>query len=163
MNTKRLTRFGLLIALACVLSFIESAVLPPMIHPAMKVGLANIVVIAALYELGAKEALVLSLVRVLLVSISFGGFGPMLYSVGGGLLSWSVMALMKRTNAFSMIGVSIAGGVCHNVGQILVAMAIFDQAMMVNLPLLMICGLVTGAVIGLAGAEVAKRLHRYLR
>ncbi len=163
MDTKRLTRFGLLIALACVLSFVEATMLPPMIHPAMKVGLANIVVIAALYELGAKEALVLSLVRILLISISFGGFGPMLYSVGGGFLSWCVMALLKRTGAFSMIGVSVAGGVSHNVGQIAVAMVIFDQSMMVNLPLLMICGLVTGAVIGLAGAGVAKRLHEYLR
>lgn len=161
MDTKRLTRFGLLIALAFILSYVES-LFPILPVAGMKVGLANLVVIAALYELGSRDAFVLSMVRILLVSMTFSNFSAMLYSLGGGILSFLVMVLLKRCGKFSIVGVSVAGGVSHNIGQIAVAALILDQSMLVNLPWLMIGGAVAGIAIGIAGAEITKRLHRLL-
>lgn len=165
METKRMTRLGLLIALAFIFSYIES--LFPFVFPVpgMKVGLANIVVVTALYELGGKEAFCLSMVRILLVSMTFGGgFSPMMYSLGGGVLSALVMILLKKTGKFSLIGVSVAGGVCHNIGQVAVAAWILGTAELAyQLSWLLIGGAVTGVLIGIAGAEAAKRIHKYLR
>jgi heptaprenyl diphosphate synthase len=165
METKRMTRFGLLIALAFIFSYIET--LFPFVFPVpgMKIGLANIVVVTALYELGGRDAFLLSLVRILLVSLTFGGgFSPMMYSLGGGILSAGVMILLQKTGKFSAIGVSVAGGVCHNIGQICVAALILGTAELIYyLPWLMIGGAVTGVLIGIAGAEAVKRVHKYLR
>lgn len=164
LSVKRMTVYGLLIALAFVLSYLESLI--PMaalgiVVPGIKIGLANIVVMVGLYTLGARDALILSLVRILLVSFTFGNTVSMLYSLGGGILSYVVMVLLKKAKVFTMITVSIAGGIFHNVGQILMAMLVLENAgVAAYLPVLFVSGTVTGLLIGLLGGEVAKRIGR---
>ncbi|MCI8566978.1 MAG: Gx transporter family protein [Lachnospiraceae bacterium] len=163
-SVKRLSVYGLLIALAFVLSYVETLI--PMaalgiVIPGIKIGLANVVVMVALYTMGARDALVLSLIRILLVGFTFGNTVSMIYSLGGGLLSYLVMVLLKKAKVFQMITVSIAGGIFHNVGQILMAMLVLENAgVAAYLPVLFLSGTVTGLLIGLLGGEVAKRIRR---
>lgn len=165
-SVKRLCLYGLLIALAFVLSYVETLI--PMaalgiVIPGVKIGLANIVVMVALYTLGARDALILSLIRILLVSFTFGNTVSMLYSLGGGILSYLVMALLKKAKVFTMVTVSIAGGIFHNVGQILMAMLVLENAgVAAYLPVLFFSGTITGLLIGLLGGEVAKRIQKAL-
>ena len=159
-----MTVFGLLIALAFVLSYLESLIPIAAVGffvPGMKIGLANIVVMVALYTLGYKDAFILSVVRVLLVGMTFGNMVSMWYSLAGSIFSFCVMALLKKTDWFSMIPVSIAGGIFHNVGQICIAMLILETAgVFAYLPVLFVSGVITGTVIGILGGEVARRIKR---
>jgi heptaprenyl diphosphate synthase len=146
------------VALAFVFSYIE--VLIPFSAvgvPGFKLGLANIVVLTALYAMGAKEAFVISCIRIVLVGFTFGNMFSILYSLAGGLLSWLVMCLCKKIKSLSIVGVSIAGGISHNVGQIIMA-AIVLQTKSVGyyLPVLLITGTVTGLLIGLLGGWILK-------
>ena len=122
-KTKRLVLLAMLTAVAMILSYVES-LLPSVGIPGVKMGLANIAVIFALFRFGWKEAAALSLVRVVLASLLFGSVGAMLYSLAGAVLSLAVMALLRRIDRFSTVGISVAGGVAHNAGQILMAMLI---------------------------------------
>lgn len=165
MSTKQLCVYGLLIA-AFVFSYLESQIPIAALGiavPGIKIGLANIVVMVALYTLGAKEAFVLSMIRILLVGFTFGNTVSMIYSLSGGLLSYLVMFLLKKTGVFNIVTVSIAGGIFHNVGQILMASLVLENAgVMAYLPVLFVSGTITGLLIGLLGGEVAKRLRRAL-
>ena len=114
-ETKRFVLLAMLTAVALILSYVES-LLPSVGIPGVKMGLANIAVIFALFRFGWKEAAALSLVRVVLVSLLFGSVGAMLYSLAGAVLSLAVMALLRRIDRFSTVGVSVAGGVAHNAG-----------------------------------------------
>lgn len=157
--SRELTRFALLIALAMVLSWLESLVPLSLAVPGVKLGLANLVVIFALYRLGPRQAAVISLVRVLLVTFTFGNAFSFAYSLAGAALSFVVMLLLQKTGKFSMLGVSIAGGVFHNIGQILVAMAVLGTAeLMWYLPALLIAGVVAGVCIGAVGALITARI-----
>ena len=157
--SRELTRFALLIALAMVLSWLESLVPLSLAVPGVKLGLANLVVIFALYRLGPRQAAVISLVRVLLVPFTFGNAFSFAYSLAGAALSFVVMLLLQKTGKFSMLGVSIAGGVFHNIGQILVAMAVLGTAeLMWYLPALLIAGIVAGVCIGAVGALITARI-----
>ena len=119
------------------------------------------VIVIVLYKTDWKEALLLSVVRIILAGFLFGNLFGILYSLAGGILSLAVMALLKRTGAFSVIGVSMAGGVSHNVGQLIMAMLVVETyAVGYYLPVLLIAGLITGTVIGIAGREMLKRLDR---
>ena len=162
-QVKRLCLYGLFVALAFVLSYLETLIplaATGFFVPGMKIGLANIVVLAALYTLGAGDAFVLSVIRILLVGFTFGNTVSLLYSLGGGLLSCGIMLLLKKAKVFSMITVSITGGIFHNVGQILVAMLVLENVgVMAYLPVLFVSGSVTGLLIGLLGAEVVKRIR----
>lgn len=156
---RELTRFALLIALAMVLSWLESLVPLSLAVPGVKLGLANLVVIFALYRLGPRQAAVISLVRVLLVTFTFGNAFSFAYSLAGAALSFVVMLLLQKIGKFSMLGVSIAGGVFHNIGQILVAMAVLGTAeLMWYLPALLIAGIVAGVCIGVVGALITARI-----
>lgn len=158
-NSRELARFALLVALAMVLSWLESLVPLSLAVPGVKLGLANLVVIFALYKLGPQQAAVISLVRVLLITFTFGNAFSFAYSLAGAVLSFVVMLLLKKTGKFSLLGVSIAGGVCHNIGQILVAMAVLGTAELIwYLPALLIAGTVAGICIGAAGALVTARV-----
>lgn len=158
-KTKRISTYGLLVALAFIFSYIEALVPINSPVPGIKLGLANIVVMIALYKLGAKEAFSIALVRVVLVGFTFGNLMMMMYSLAGSVLSCSSMILLKKSNKFSMVGVSISGGVMHNVGQILMAILVLDTVQLYYyLPVLIISGIVTGILIGIVGAEIAKRL-----
>lgn len=151
--------YGVLTALAFILSYVESLVPIPLGIPGIKLGLANLVVFAALYLLGSREAFLLSMVRILLAGFTFGSLYSLLYSLAGGLLSFAVMAVCKKTGIFSRIGVSIAGGVSHNIGQICVAAVVFQSAgVFYYLPALLIAGLVCGALIGLLAGLVVERM-----
>lgn len=156
---KNLARYALLTALAMVLSWLESLLVFPGLLPGMKVGLANIVVVFALYRLGLREAAVLSLARVLLVSFTFGNAYSFAYSLAGAALSLAVMAGLKKWDRFSLLGVSVAGGVCHNLGQLAVAMAVLGTARLGwYLPVLLASGTAAGAVTGIAGGLAAERV-----
>lgn len=158
LKPKKLTLIGLLAALAIVLSYVEM-LLPPIYAaiPGIKLGLANIVSVILLYNLTVKEAAMVTFVRVFTVALIFGNLMTLAYSIAGAVLSITVMALLKRTNLFSTVGVSIAGGVCHNLGQILVAMLITSTAEIgYYMIFLCISGILTGTLIGIAGALVIK-------
>jgi len=155
-NTKKLTLLGMSAALALILSYVESQ-LPSIGIPGAKIGLANIAVVFVLYRLGWKEACALSLVRILIVSLLFWNFVSLAYSIAGALLSLSVMGIMKKTELFSTAGVSVAGGVCHNIGQITAACFIMGSAQIAfYLPVLILAGVGAGAAIGLAAALLIK-------
>ena len=157
--SKRVPRYALLIALAMALSWLESLVPLSMAAPGMKLGLTNIVVVFALYRISLRDAAVLSLVRVLLVSMTFGNAYSFAYSLAGAVLSLTVMAVLKRTGKFSILGVSIAGGLGHNLGQIAVAMAVLGTARLAwYLPALLVSGTLAGAAVGAAGGLVAARV-----
>ncbi len=164
MSTKKVATFGVLVALAFIFSYIEALIPFNFAVPGMKLGLANIVVLSTLYLLGTKEAFVVSIIRVILVGFTFGNLNTMLYSIAGGLLSFAVMALVKKFNLFSIIGVSVLGAIFHNVGQIGVAMIMLETKALVGyLPFLLAFGIVSGVVIGILGGEITKRLKVLLR
>lgn len=153
--------FGVFTALALIFSYVELLIPVNFGIPGAKLGLVNLVIVIVLYKTDWKEALLLSVVRIILAGFLFGNLFGILYSLAGGILSLAVMALLKRTGAFSVIGVSMAGGVSHNVGQLIMAMLVVETyAVGYYLPVLLIAGLITGTVIGIAGREMLKRLDR---
>lgn len=158
--SRKIARYALLTALALTLSWLESLLPLPGLPPGMKVGLPNLAVVFALYRLSFKEAAGVSLTRVALVSMTFGNAYSLAYSLAGAALSLPVMAALKRTGRFSILGVSIAGGVCHNIGQVLVAMAVLETAELGwYLPVLLAGGVAAGAAVGAAGALLVKRVR----
>lgn len=155
--SRRVSRWALLVALAMVLSWLESLV--PVGAPGMKLGLTNLAVVFALYRLGLPDAGGISLVRVLLVSLTFGNAYSLAYSLAGAVLSFTVMAALQKTGKFSILGVSIAGGVSHNVGQLLVAMAVLETVRLSwYLPGLLLAGLAAGAAIGVVDGILVRRV-----
>ena len=162
MDTKRISRFALLTALAMVLSWLEHLIpLPAALPPGIKLGLTNLVVLFALYRMSFKDAAAINMVRVLLVSLTFGNAYAFAYSLAGAALSLPAMALLKRAGKFSPVGVSVAGGVCHNLGQILVAMVVLEnRGLLAYLPVLMVSGIAAGAVVGILGGLIVQRLPR---
>ena len=158
-TTKKLTTFGLLTALAFVLGYLESLIPFSFGIPGIKLGLANTAVLCALYLLGIKEAFCLSIVRILLSGFTFGNLYSMLYSLAGGVLSMGVMALLYRTKKFTAMGVSAAGGVFHNMGQLLVASVVLGSNIVYYYPFRVLSGMITGLAVGLTGGLVVKRLR----
>lgn len=160
-KTKRLVLLAMLTAVAMILSYVES-LLPSVGIPGVKMGLANIAVIFALFRFGWKEAAALSLVRVVLVSLLFGSVGAMLYSLAGAVLSLAVMALLRRIDRFSTVGISVAGGVAHNAGQILMAMLMLQTKQLLGyLPVLAVSGIAGGVLTGLAAALLIRRIPEF--
>ena len=158
MKASKVAQYGLITALALVLSYLES-LLPPLGVPGVKLGLPNLAVVFALYRLGWKDACVISLVRAALAALLFGNGAALAYSMAGAVLSLALMGLLWKTGKFSPVGVSVAGGVAHNAGQILVAMALLETARLAwYLPVLWISGTVAGVLIGIASGELVKRV-----
>lgn len=158
-KTSRMAAAAALTALALIFSYIEFLIPLPMPAPGMKLGLANVVVLLALYRLGAKKALEINILRILLAGLLFGSVFSILYSLAGGLLSFAVMCLLKRTGLFSITGVSMAGGVAHNVGQLAAAaLVISDLRIFYYFPPLLLSGMLTGLLIGIVGHLVCRRL-----
>ncbi len=157
-GTRRLALMALLTAVAMILSYVESLLPSPGV-PGVKIGLANIAVIFALYRFGWKEAAAVSLVRVGMVSLLFGSLGALFYSMAGAVFSLAVMVLLRRLDRFSPVGVSVAGGVAHNAGQVLMAMVLLEtQRLIWYLPVLVLSGLAGGILVGLCGALLVKRI-----
>ena len=146
--------FGVFTALALIFSYVETLIPIQFGIPGVKLGLANLIIVIALYRMKLSEAYLLSIVRVLLAGFIFGNYFSIIYSLAGGLLSLTVMALLRKKGGFSVIGVSIAGGVFHNIGQLIVASVIVETfSVMYYVPVLLIAGLVTGLLIGIASVS----------
>ena len=160
METRKVAQIGVLVALAMVLSYVESLFPAFIAVPGVRIGLANIAVVFALYRLGFKEAMGISLVRVVLSSLLFGSVLSMAYSASGAVLSLVMMAILKRTKLFGTVAVSVVGGVSHNLGQIAVACLILQsRAIAYYIPILILSGIAAGVVIGLVSAVVLSRLE----
>ncbi len=159
-KTKKTAFLGILTGVALVLSYLE-AILPPIYAavPGIKVGLPNIVIILILYKTGFKEAIAVSLIRVFIVALLFGNVMTLAYSIAGALLSILLMVLFKKLDFFSTVGVSIIGGVAHNLGQILVAIVLLNSTLIgYYMIILTITGTLAGVFIGLVGSVVMKKL-----
>ena len=127
--------------------------------PGIKLGIANLVILISLYYLGPKYACSVNLVRILIAGLLFNGLFGALYSLAGALLSFTVMVLLRKTGIFSITGVSIAGGVSHNMGQLLVAAFLIDSLkIFAYFPVLIFSGIISGAVIGIISYLILKRL-----
>ena len=160
MKTQKLTVMALTTAIALVLSFIESQIPAFVAVPGVKMGLPNIAIVYALYRLGWKEAAMISLIRVVLVSLLFGSAASFLYSFAGAVLSLLGMTLLKKTGKFTEIVVSVAGGVLHNIGQIAMASIILEtDALRYYLPFLLISGILAGVAVGLVSGILIRRIH----
>ena len=156
----RAAYFGVLTALALIFSYIETLIPIQFGVPGIKLGLANLIIVIVLDKTDWREALLLSVVRIIIAGFIFGNLFSIVYSLAGGFLSLTVMVLLKRTDRFSVAGISMAGGVCHNIGQLVVAMiAVETYQVGYYLPVLLVAGLITGAVIGAAAGEVLKRIR----
>lgn len=161
-TTKKIAVLGLCTAVALILAYVES-MLPPLFHavPGIKIGLPNIIIVFVLYRFGVKEAAVVSFIRMLAVSFMFGNMMALVYSMVGAFFSMLVMVVLKKLNFLSVVGVSVAGGVFHNVGQIVTAMLLLGTAELgYYLIVLTITGTVSGIFVGLCGAIIVKRIPK---
>ena len=158
---KEAAYMGMLTALAFVFSYIESLLPINLGIPGVKLGLANLVVIVALYTMGVRAAFTLSLVRIVLAGFTFGSPASMIYSLAGGMLSLAVMAVARKAQVFSATGVSVLGGVSHNVGQIFVAILVMENTSLAYyLPVLVLSGTAAGVLVGILAAVLVKRLKK---
>lgn len=150
---------GVFTALALIFSYIETLIPFQIGIPGVKLGLANLIIVIALYKMRVKDALALSVVRILLAGFLFANLFSIIYSLAGGVLSLAVMAFLKKRGTFSVIGVSVAGGVFHNIGQLLVAMFVVETfSVAYYVPVLLVAGVITGCLIGIVSNEMLKRL-----
>ena len=158
-KTLQLTTLAFITAFAMILSFVESRIPTFVAIPGVKVGLANIAVIFTLYKLGVKEAIAISMVRVLLISMLFGSPVSLIYSVCGAVLSLLTMVLLKKFTPLTEVTISVTGGVMHNVGQIAAASFMLSTNVVIYyLPFLLVSGTIAGIVVGIASAMLIKRV-----
>lgn len=151
--------FGVFTALALIFSYVETLIPINFGIPGVKLGLANLIIVIALYRMKLSEVYLLSVVRVVLSGFIFGNYFSIIYSLAGGLFSLTVMAVLKKSESFSIPGVSIAGGVFHNIGQLIVAMLVVETfSVIYYVPVLLIAGLITGLLIGITANAMLKRL-----
>ena len=157
----RVAYFGVFTALALIFSYVESLIPINFGIPGVKLGLANLITLIALYKMSVKEAFLISIARVILSGFIFGNLFAILYSLAGGLLSLAIMTWFKRSNKFSIYGISMAGGVFHNVGQLMMAILVVESVTIAGyLPVLLVSGLLTGLVIGVVSGETLKRIDK---
>lgn len=161
-KSEKVAYYGIFAALAILMGYVERLIQLPFGIPGIKLGLANVVVLIVLYRMGEKPALCISLVRILISGILFSGFSGFLYSTAGALCSYFAMLLLKRTNLCSIIGVSVIGGVFHNIGQIITASFVLKTTGLfyTYLPALIVSGVITGVLIGIVGERCLWYLER---
>ena len=149
-HTKKIVKLGLLLAVALILSYIESLIPFGFGIPGIKLGLANLAVLLCLYCIGTKEAFTLNVMRILISGFMFGNMYSIIYSLAGGVLSFLVMWNGKKTNLWSISGISVMGGVSHNIGQIIIAAFVVETAgVFYYIPFLIFAGVLTGLLMGL--------------
>ena len=154
-RNEKLTKMAMLVALAMIFSYVESLIPINFGIPGMKLGVANLVTVTGLYFLELPEVFLVVVTRILLTGFLFGNGMSIIYSLAGGILSLLMMAVIKRINGFSVIGVSIMGGVSHNIGQIIVASIVVENLKLVYyLPALLIAGAVTGFIMGILSKNI---------
>ncbi len=155
MTARRAAHCAMLTALAMIFGYVEALIPFGFGIPGIKLGLANLVIVLALYLLPVYQAAAIQVMRIALTSFLFGSLSMMLYSLAGGMLSLLVMGLMRKTKGFSIVGVSIAGGVSHNLGQLTVAVLVVQNLKVAfYFPALITAGLVTGGLIGMVAYRV---------
>lgn len=152
---------AMMIALAMIFSYVETMIPINFGIPGVKLGLANLVIVASIYLFGGKQAFVISVVRIILSGFMFGNMASIMYSLAGGLLSLAVMLLLKKTDKLSVLSVSVAGGICHNIGQLIVAMLVVENLKLIlYIPVLLISGFLTGLLIGIVCRLVLPAVKR---
>lgn len=160
---KRIAFTALLAAVALIFSYVEVLIPLPVGIPGVKLGIANLVVLIALYEYGMKPALAVNLIRILVAGLLFTGLFGAVYSLAGAALSLLVMALLKRTGLFSVVGVSMAGGVAHNLGQLLIAaLVVENMKMFLYFPILVYTGIAAGIGMGIIAYLTSRKLPKTL-
>lgn len=163
-KSKKIALFGMLLALSLILSYVETLIPVSFGIPGIKLGLANLIVVIGLYQISVKELYLLSISRVLLSGFIFGNMASILYSLAGGILSITVMMVLKKIDKNSVLGISMAGGVFHNLAQLIVAMILVETYQVVYyIPVLIVAGLLTGLLIGMIGREVCVRIRKVYR
>lgn len=161
---KKTAYLGVFLAAAMICSYIETLIPFNFGIPGIKLGLANIVVLLMLYLVDTKEALLVSLVRVALTGLLFGNIFSIVYSISGAVLSFFVMLLLKKTNRLACVSISTAGGISHNIGQLLAAsLMIHDFHIMFYIPVLLLAGLLTGLLMGILAQELLIRLEGLMK
>ena len=159
LKTRRLALSAMLAALALIFSYVEALIPIPVPVPGIKLGIANLVIVMAIYKLGFRYAFTINCVRIVIAGLLFSGVFGMFYSFAGGILSIAVMYLLYRTGWFSMIGVSMAGGVAHNLGQLITACLIVSNVRLMSyFSILLFSGLFSGIAVGFLAALIYRRL-----
>ena len=154
---KKVSLIAMFSAFAIIISYVESFI-PSIGIPGVKLGLANIVIVLAIYVLDVRYAIIIDIVRILVIGFLFGNLFSIFFAFGGAVISILVMFILKKFFDFSIITVSIFGGVFHNVGQILVAMiAVGTYNVIYYLPVLMIAGIICGAIVGILARILFER------
>ena len=158
-NAKTIALLGVVVAFAAILSYIEILISFDIWIPGVKLGMANIAIIVVLYLYGPKEAIVVNIVRIIVVGLLFGNMFSILFSLAGAFISLIVMTFAKKTDLFTILGVSVAGGVAHNMGQMLVsALVVKSYSIIYYMPVLIVAGVITGVVIGIIGKTFLKSI-----
>lgn len=156
---KRICILGILIALSMIFSYLESLLVIIPAIPGFKLGFANVCVLFCLYKYSFKDAFVVLIIRIVLMGFLFTSLSMMLYSLAGGIIAFTVMYVLKKFNCFSVIAVSTAGGVFHNIGQIIVAAVSLNSIAIVSyLPLLIAAGMISGFLMGILAKELIYRV-----
>lgn len=161
--TKKIAYLSLFSAFAIILSYIE--VLLPLNFgiPGMKLGLANFMIVLVLYLMGAKEAIIINIVRIIVIGLLFGNLFSILFSISGAVLSLLFMYIAKKTKLFSLIAVSIVGGITHNAAQLVVAsFVVKTYSILYYIPVLIITGVITGLVIGIVANLVKDKIKHIM-
>lgn len=162
-KAKKIALFGMMVALAFTFSYLESLIPLDFVVPGVKLGLANLVVVIALYLMKPGEAFSIAIIRIFLAGLTFGNVYSIAYSLCGGILSFLVMYLVRKTK-LSVIGVSMLGGICHNIGQIIVAAIVMGTSRIAYyLPVLLVAGLITGLLLGVISKLVIERFEKVKR
>lgn len=159
-KAKKIALFGMMVALAFTFSYFESLIPLDFVAPGIKLGLANLVVVIALYLMKPGEAFAIAIIRIFLAGLTFGNVYSIAYSLCGGIFSFLVMYLVRKTK-LSVIGVSMLGGICHNIGQIIVAAIVMETSRIAYyLPVLLVAGLITGLLLGVISKLVIERFEK---
>lgn len=154
-----IARVGLMAALALIFSYVEAIIPYSASLPGIKLGIANVVTVIALYKFGVKDAIAVSIIRIVIAGLLFNGLFGMIYSLAGATLSLAGMIALKRTGLFSVTGVSMAAGVLHNMGQLIIASALIeDLRIFFYFPVLMFSGIVAGILVGIASTIIIKSI-----
>ena len=149
-SAKTVALMAMMIALAMIFSYVETMIPINFGIPGVKLGLDNLVIVAAIYLFCVKQGFLISIVRIFLSGFMFGNLASIMYSLAGGLLSLAVMLLLKKTDKLSILAVSVMGGICHNIGQLIVAMLVVENLKLIfYVPVLLISVFLTGLLIGI--------------
>ena len=158
---KKTAYYGIFAALAIIVGYIEMLFPLPVGIPGVKLGIANVVVLTALYVMGVKSAFYISVIRIVISALLFKGFGSFIFSASGAMLSLLVMCLAVKIKGISPVGVSILGGIAHNVGQLIAAGIVINNLKIVYyVPILLVSGVITGILTGIIVKYVTKHLKK---